>query len=83
MEAIKQELLKLISSYNQGRPLSYPAIDRKMMLHYPELVKTGQLGSVLDSMVSENLLEQVGPSSYQVPGADNSATTEAGSTSTH
>ena len=78
MEAIKQELLKLISSYNQGRPVSYPAIDRKMMLHYPELVKTGQLGSVLDNMVLEKLLEQVGPSSYQVPSAGNLDTTEAG-----
>lgn len=81
MEAIKQELLVLIGDYNQGRPVSYPAIDRKMMVRHPELVKSGQLGRVLDSMVVEKLLEQVAPSSYQVPIAENTATREAGSTS--
>lgn len=70
MEAIKQELLTLIGSYNQGRPVSYPAIDRKMMLHHPALVKNGELGSVLDSMVLEKLINQVAPSSYQVPNTD-------------
>lgn len=66
MEPIKQQLLTLIQTYNQGRAVSYPAIDRKMMLQHPELVKTGQLGAVLDEMVTENLLEQISPSSYQV-----------------
>ena len=71
MEALKQHLLEFISTHNQGRPVSYPALDRKMMQHYPDLVKAGKLGAVLDEMVAERIVEQVGPSTYQTeaPGS--------------
>ena len=65
MEAIKQQLLNIIATYNQGRPVSYPAIDRKMMLYHSDLVKAGKLGAILDEMMVENSIEQVGPSSYK------------------
>lgn len=66
MEPIKQQLVNIISTYNKGLAVSYPAIDRKMMMHYPEVVKAGKLGLILDELVAEHLIEQVGPSSYQV-----------------
>ncbi len=66
MPTVKQQLFSLIKTYNQGRAVNYPAIDRKMMVQYPELVKAGQLGAILDEMVAEDLLEQLSPSSYQI-----------------
>jgi hypothetical protein len=65
METIKQQVLGVLRDYNQGRPVSYPSLDRKMMAQHPDLVKSGRLGAVLEEMVAESLIKQVGPSSYQ------------------
>ena len=66
MEPIKQHLLDLLTSHNQGYPVSYPALDREMMQHFPGLVKAGKLGVVLDELVARKLVEQIDPSSYQI-----------------
>lgn len=64
MQSIKQQVLALLTNYNQGHPVGYPVIDRKMMAQHADVVKDGKLGTILDEMVAENLIEQVGPSTY-------------------
>lgn len=57
MTEIKLYILSIIGKANDGKPVSIPIIDMRLMQKYPEVIYESRLMSILTELSDENYIE--------------------------